>query len=139
MKRVFVLDPANQRRDQVAANLYACLRQWEGPCRVIVEDPKRTPEQNDKIQPMARDIARQILWAPVGRGPLKLSEKQWRHFFAGHIRSDALVLPRIDGEGIIVVGVGSSDLSKKEASDMVELMYAFGADRGVVWSKRVAA
>jgi hypothetical protein len=96
----------------------------------------RTIPQNSKIQPMCRDIARQVKWSVNGEHRA-LTEQEWRHFFASHIRKGAKLVANIDGDGFVALGVGSSELSAKEASDMVELMYAFGATRGVAWSEPV--
>jgi hypothetical protein len=46
------------------------------------------------------------------------------------------MVPKIDGDGILILGVGTSELSVREASDCVELMYAFGGERQVVWSEQ---
>lgn len=96
---------------------------------------RRTQEQNDKIQPMARDISRQVQWSV--NGVLRpMSAQKWRHFFASHVREESWTVPKIDGNGILILGTGSSELSVREASDCVELMYAFGAERGVEWSDK---
>lgn len=96
---------------------------------------RRTQEQNDKIQPMARDISKHVQWAVAGRQRFMPAEK-WRHFFAGHIRAESWMVPKIDGDGILILGVGSSELSVKEAVNCVDLMYAFGNERGVEWSEK---
>jgi hypothetical protein len=96
---------------------------------------RRTQEQNDKIQPMARDIAKQVQWAVAGN-VRPMPAAKWRHFFAGHVRAESWMVPKIDGDGILILGVGTSELSVREASDCVELMYAFGGERQVVWSEQ---
>lgn len=105
-----------------------------GTC-VTFTDKKRTLSQNDKLHPMVRDIDGQILW-PINGTPTRLGETQWRYFFAAHIRKGAQLVPSIDGDGFIALGVGTSGLSAREASDLIELMYAFGSDRGVKWSEK---
>ena len=96
---------------------------------------RRSQEQNDKIQPMARDIARHVQWA-VNGVTRSMPAAKWRHFFAGHVRSDSWMVPKIDGDGMLILGVGTSELSVREASDCVELMYAFGNERSVAWSEK---
>ncbi len=46
-------------------------------------------------------------------------------------------VPGIDG-GFVVVGGSTSKMTKSEFSDLLELIYSFGAERGVEW-KEVAA
>lgn len=40
------------------------------------------------------------------------------------------VVPGIDG-GFVVLGKATSSMSKREFAELVELIYAFGAERGV--------
>lgn len=96
---------------------------------------RRSQEQNDKIQPMARDISRHVEWA-VNGVTRPMPAAKWRHFFAGHIRADSWMVPKIEGDGMLILGVGTSELSVREASDCVDLMYSFGNERGVEWSER---
>lgn len=100
-------------------------------CKVL---GTRTLEQNSKVQPMARDISQQVKWQVNGEFR-HMTEQEWRHFFAAHIRKGAKLVPNIDGDGFVALGVGSSELTSRECSDMVELMYAFGSARDVIWSE----
>ena len=45
----------------------------------------------------------------------------------------AKVVPGLDG-GFVVLGQRTSQMGKREFSDLIELIYAFGAEKGVVWS-----
>jgi hypothetical protein len=42
-------------------------------------------------------------------------------------------VPNLDEDGLVMLGRSSSDLSKEEMSNLLELIYAFGARRGVVF------
>jgi hypothetical protein len=44
------------------------------------------------------------------------------------------VVPGING-GFVVCGQHTSTMGKKQFSDLIELMYAFGSERGVKWSE----
>ena len=46
------------------------------------------------------------------------------------------MVPKIDGDGMLILGVGTSELTVREAVNCVDLMYAFGNERGVVWSEK---
>lgn len=39
--------------------------------------------------------------------------------------------PALDGEGFVPLGARSSDLSKQEMSDLMELMTSWSAERGI--------
>lgn len=44
------------------------------------------------------------------------------------------VVPGLDG-GFVVCGQSTSKMGKREFADLIELIYAFGAERGVAWSE----
>jgi hypothetical protein len=48
-------------------------------------------------------------------------------------------VPNIDGTGFVNLGRSSSDLSKQEFIDLIELITAFGAQHGVVFSDEAKA
>jgi hypothetical protein len=52
------------------------------------------------------------------------------------------VVPNIEGTGFVALGLSTSRMTKGEMSDLMELIAAFGAERGVAWSdpaERMAA
>ena len=49
------------------------------------------------------------------------------------------IVPGIDG-GFVVLGMSTSQMDKRTFSDLIELIYAFGAQHGVVFGdERMAA
>jgi NinB protein len=50
------------------------------------------------------------------------------------------MVPALDGRGFVSLGTRTSKLTKSEMSDLIEVIYAFGATRGVVFhNERIAA
>ena len=92
----------------------------------------RTNDQNAKLWPMLDDIARQVDW--YGN---KLTDEEWKDVFSAALKRQKVV-PGLDG-GFVVCGQRTSKMGKREFSDLIELMYSFGAEQGVVWSERMAA
>ena len=93
--------------------------------RVEFKAAKRTLPMNDKLWAMLTDISRQVEWH--GR---KLTPGDWKDVFTASVRN-ACVVPGIDPGTFVVLGLHTSDLSKDEFSDLLELMNAFAAERGV--------
>ena len=89
--------------------------------------PLRTPEQNNKLHPLIRDVKTQVEWMNL------ITEDEWRQFFTGIIQGQKPV-PIPEG-GIIMVGGSSRELKKKQMSDCIEYIYAFGSERQVKWSE----
>lgn len=137
MKRIFVLDPANPSRDQVAANLYACLREWPGAAEVTVKEPTRTSDQNARMWAALHDIARQVQW-PVNGELAYLEPEDWKAILTAAVKQETRMAAGING-GFVLLGSRTSQMSKRQLSELLEAIYAFGAERQVVWSERVAA
>jgi hypothetical protein len=90
--------------------------------------PTRTLDQNSKMWAMLSDISRA---KPEGRD---LTTDKWKALFMDAIGIPADWEPGING-GVVNVGYRSSRLSKEQMSEMIEQMYAYGAEHGVEWSE----
>lgn len=90
-------------------------------------------ELNRKMHAMQGDIARQVPWS-VNGNVVKVDQDDYRHFFVAHVRKGTKIMPKIDGDGIVILGASSKSLKKAEKVAMIDLMYAFGAVRNVQWS-----
>lgn len=95
--------------------------------RIEFKAPRRSLEANAKMWAMLTEVAHQVDW--YGE---KLSAEDWKDVFSASLRR-AKVVPGIDG-GFVPLGMRTSDMSKDEMSALIELIYAFGAERGVVFN-----
>jgi hypothetical protein len=89
---------------------------------------KRSTDQNAKMWASLTDIAQQVVW--YGQ---KLRPDDWKLVFIDALKRELRIVPNIDGSGFVNLGRSSSDLSKAEMSDMLEIIMAFGAQHGVVF------
>lgn len=112
----------------------ACIRIHDAPEGhvVTISEPNRTLDQNSKLWPMLEDVSSQVEWYGSS-----LTKEEWKDVFSASLKKQKAV-PGIDG-GFVVCGQSTSKMSKREFADLVELIYAFGADRGVKWSERMVA
>jgi hypothetical protein len=104
---------------------------------VKIAEPTRSLDQNAKLWPMLADISQQVDW--YGQ---HLTDGEWKDVFTAALKKQKVV-PGLDG-GFVVCGGSTSKMTKREFSELIELMYAFGSDpkHPVQWSdesKRVAA
>lgn len=97
---------------------------------VTIQEPTRTLAQNARLWDQLDDISKQVEW--YGR---RLSPEEWKHIFSAAIRKQDVV-PNLDGTGFVVLGQSTSKMRVREMSDMLELMNAFCAERGVKLSAR---
>lgn len=129
---VFVLRPENARDRMGAAWKFACqFLELGKAAKVTVEEakPPRTLDQNAKLNAMCGDVAAQVEWHGQW-----LSRDDWRHMFVASYRKGQRAVPGIDG-GFVVLGASSRDLRVSECADVIEIIYAFGAERGVEWTE----
>lgn len=99
--------------------------------RIEFKKPRRTLPQNDRFWSMLTDVATQLKWHE-----LRLTPEDWKFIFLDGLKRELRVVPNIDGTGFVNIGRSSSDLSKEEMSELMELIAAFGANHGVVFHDR---
>lgn len=92
-----------------------------------VRDARRTTEQNAALWAALSDVSQQVEW--YGK---RLTPEDWKHVFTASLRK-LEVVPNIDGTGFVALGMSTSRMSKREFSELLELVHAFGAERGVTF------
>lgn len=123
-KKVYYVTEANRR--------HIFTEMWQNVpvgWRIEVRPPGRSLDQNAKLWPMLQDVARQVEW--YGK---KLTDDEWKDVFTAALKKHNVV-PGIDG-GFVVCGLHTSKMSKHEFCELIELIYAFGAQHNVIWSER---
>ena len=121
MKQIFRLvhDQARQRAQE------AIKTAPEGHI-VTISEPTRTLEQNAALHPKIREIQRQVNWHGI-----KLSEEDWRLIFTATLYGQRSV-PNLDGTGFIILGKPTKTMPKGDFSQLLDLVNAFAASKGVV-------
>ncbi len=94
--------------------------------RVEFKEAKRSTEQNSRMWAMLSDVATQVRWHGV-----KLSPDDWKLIFLDGLKREVRMVPNMNGNGFVNLGRSSSDLSKAEMTDLIELVFMFGAQLGV--------
>ena len=102
--------------------------------RIEFKQSKRTTDQNSKMWASLTDIAQQVVWHGQ-----KLKADDWKMVFLDALKRELRIVPNIDGNGFVNLGRSSSDLSKAEMSDLLEIIAAFGAQHGVVFHDQESA
>ena len=102
--------------------------------RVEFKAAKRSLPQNDRMWAMLTDIAQQ-----KGHAGQKYTPDQWKVLFMHACGREVQFIPALDGSGFIPWGQSSSDLSKAEMTDLIEFIFSWGAENGVVFQDEVRA
>jgi hypothetical protein len=126
-------------KNTVRENAIQAIREAAHNSRVVIHDPQRSIPQNDRLHAMCDDVARQIEWRDVFNRPKRMSAEKWKRFFACMwVRAsggDSTVVPNEDGTGFYDLSMSTTELSVSEAGDLMEMIAAFGAERGVEFNE----
>lgn len=120
-KRIYKLVHDTARRLAAAQ----CLTAPDGYV-VEIKPATRTLDQNALLWPLLTELSEQVDW--YGQ---KLTKEEWKDVMTAGLKRSRIV-PGIDG-GFVVIGLSTSKMDKKTFSELVELIYAFGAQQGVVF------
>ena len=93
-----------------------------------IREATRTGEQNAKLWAMLSDVSRA---RPGGR---IATPDVWKALFMHSLDHAQRFEEALDGRGMVPVGFRSSRLTKAQMSDLIELIYAYGSEHGLVWS-----
>lgn len=99
-----------------------------------IAEPNRNLDQNALMWCLLAELERQTDWHGN-----KLNADEWKDLLsAGLVQSK--VVPNMTGNGFVILGQRTSKLTKSQFAALIELIYAFGAERGVVFGdERIAA
>lgn len=96
---------------------------------VTIAEPTRSLDANAALWALLHDIAAQVDW--YGK---KLTPEDWKNVFSASLRKMEVV-PNLDGSGFVALGQSTSKMTKAEFSDLLELVSAFGAEKGVKFTE----
>lgn len=97
---------------------------------VKFQDPTRSIDQNAKMWAMLGDISKQI-----EHNGQKHSPEVWKRLHMHALGHEVQFLSGLNGE-VFPAGFRSSELGVKEMSDLIEWMYSWGCQKGIIWSER---
>jgi len=87
--------------------------------------PRRSNEANALMWSLLGQISKSVDW--YGQ---KLTSEDWKDVASAALRR-ARVVPGIDPGTFVPLGMRTSQMTKQEISDLIELLYAFGAEHDV--------
>lgn len=122
-RRTFTISSKHDRQN---------VARWAHECSegVTVEfrSARRSVDQNAMLWALLSEVSRQVVWYGT-----KLSPEDWKDVFTASLRQ-ARVVPGIDAGTFVPLGMRTSEMTKGEFADLITLIQAFGAERGVVFA-----
>ena len=117
-------DMQRQRAAQFA------LRDAPTGCVVKFMDATRSLEQNAAQWPILQAFSDQLLW-PVNGERVRMSDDEWKDVLSAAFRRESMRLAQgLDG-GVVMLGMRTSAMGKKQFSEWLEFLHATAAMRGV--------
>lgn len=137
MKKTFVITSGGEALREICVQVYQCVRRTWTECgdryglKVTVQTANiRNLEQNALLWALLADLAEQVQW--YGK---YLTAEEWKDLLTAGLRKTKAV-PNLDGTGFVMLGMRTSDMSKKEMVELIDFIYAFGAERDVRFGER---
>lgn len=96
---------------------------------VKISEAKRTDDQNAKMWAMLSDISRT---KPEGRSHIP---EVWKCIFMAALGHETIFETGLDNRPF-PIGFRTSKLTKAQMSDLIEFIYAYGAQHNVKWSEK---
>ena len=99
-----------------------------------IKEQSRTSPENRLLHALIGEVAAKVEWAGKKR-----DAETWKRLLVAawcRVHGESVeVLPALDGHGVDIVPARTSKLSKKECADLIEYIYAWGADNDVKWDE----
>lgn len=116
------------RNDAVRNRAIEFVRKAPDGTRVEFKAEKRTTAQSDKMWATLTDISKQATL-----NGKRFDADRWKVIFMHALGQQVEFLPSLDGQTFVPYGNRSSDMSKSEMSDLIEMMRAWGGEHGVTF------
>jgi hypothetical protein len=91
--------------------------------------PRRSDIQSRRMWAMLGDISKQ-----VEHFGLRYEPEAWKLIALAALGKEVRMAPSLHGNGLVPLGISTRRLTKSEMSDLIESLFAFGAEKGVIWS-----
>ena len=144
-RRVFILTHPNARRMAHAQ----CDLAPDGTRVTFDYDPPKSRVQEEKYHAMIADIARDCIFLTK-----KWHTEEWKRLLIdAYVRAmrelakannepdpfmdQGQVIPSLDGQGIVQLGIQSRKFTKGQAMQFIEYLYAWGSEHGAHWTGEV--
>lgn len=117
------------RNPQIRQNAMRAVSEAPDNWIVTVAERKRSSLANAKMWAMLSDVARA---KPEGRN---WTPETFKAAFMHHLGHQVMFAEGLENSGPFPLGFRSSNLNVKQMSDLIECIYAYGSQHGVVWTE----
>jgi NinB protein len=121
-----------------AEALWGILKCWQGQAEsgaplevtVGVHEKLRNVDQNRLLWRVLTAFSQQIEW-PINGVMQKISKEDWKVILSASFRAEMARLTQTTDGRIVMLGVSTSRMRKREFTEFIEFLLAVAAERGV--------
>lgn len=124
-KRIFNLVHHEARRRAVAA-VSEAPEGWT----VTVSPPRRNLDQNALLWVLLTAFSEQLKW-PVNGAMVRLAPEEWKDVLTAAYRNESQRIAMGLNGGMVILGMRTSQLSKREFAEFIEFVHSVAVERGV--------
>lgn len=124
-KRIFNLVHHEARRRAVAAVAEA-PEGWT----VTVAPPRRNLDQNALLWVLLTAFSESLKW-PVNGAMVRLAPEEWKDVLTAAYRNESQRIAMGLNGGMVILGMRTSQLSKREFAEFIEFIHSVAVERGV--------
>ena len=125
MKKVYILANPTAR-----ANCLEAVKTAQDGFKVTIAEPSRTLDQNAAQWPILQAFSEQLTW-PINGVMVKMDADDWKDVLTAAFKKETVRIAQgLDG-GMVMLGMRTSKMSKKEFSEYLEFLHATAVLRGV--------
>lgn len=131
MKQIFRIELKNPDHDKVHTRAVQAVNDAEGDFQVTIGEIKRSNDQSAKFHAICNDIAKCVPWAGVkldGEAFKRLLVDAWARETG---RRQGEVVPSLDGSSVVILGIQTRSMAKKDMAELIEFALAWGTDNNV--------
>lgn len=133
---------ATLRTKNDCESLWGVLKTWKGQqelgapldVEVGIYKHSRSREQNRMMWKILTAFSEQVQW-PINGVLQSISKEDWKAILSASFKSEMARLTQTTDGRVVMLGVSTSAIPKREFSEFIEFLLAVAADRGVVFER----
>jgi len=106
------------------------LREAPDDYVVTIKEPTRNLDQNALMWVLLEAFSQQLLW-PVNGAMVKLEPEEWKDLLSAAYRQESQRVAMGLSGGMVMLGLRTSKMGRREFAEFIEFIQATAADRGV--------
>ena len=106
------------------------LREAPDDYVVTIKEPTRNLDQNALMWVLLEAFSQQLQW-PVNGAMVKLAPEEWKDLLSAAYRQESQRVAMGLSGGMVMLGLRTSKMGRREFAEFIEFIQATAADRGV--------